>query len=779
MNITRLLFRLLLGRRLPISSGDLKVPGVKRPVVIRRDGYGIPYIEAQEEQDAWYGLGFCQGQDRAFQLEGLLRVSRGTLSEMIGPKGLAVDRLSRRIGFLHSAQLQMEVLDAEIRSMLEAFAHGVTEGATMGCRRVAHEFTLLRARPTPYTAADVVAISKLQSFAIPTNWDIELARLQILKVDGPEALAALDPAYPEWLPVSLPPGAPSGPVMDRLAMDLKELSAVVGLAGGSNNWVLDSSRTSTGRPILANDPHLQPSLPPHWYLAHVRTPHWAVAGATFVGAPAFPAGHNDVAAWGVTAGMVDNTDLFIEELGPDGSSVREGDRFVPCQVRKEVIRVKGGPDVVEDVVVTPRGPIVGPGFDTQVGAISLKATWLQPRPIEGLLTIHRARSFQEFRRAFEQWPSTPLHMVYADTSGTIGSQLVGDVPKRLKGFGTVPLPGWDAGVGWEDEPVAFDEMPHAANPPGGVLATANNQPTQDGQGPFLGIDWIEGYRAARIFESLEARHDWDIEGVRALQMDQVSIPWRELRDSVLATPSESPDTRQALALLKEWDGAVTVDSPAAAVFEFFLAETSRLVAEVKAPRTWELALGKGFTPLVSETMLAVRRVGHLSRLLRDRPEGWFSKEWSQVVDEALSTAIKTLRQRFDEDPMSWAWGRIRTLTLKHPFGERAPLGRVFNLGPFPWGGDANTVGPGAVAPLDPAANPLAIASLRMVVDVGSWEESRFSLPGGQSGNPLSPHYADMLPLWRRGDGVPIAWSSHQVEKVIRSTLRLSPAVAGG
>ena len=329
------------------------------------------------------GSAFARGKTGAFSSKGCCGRGRGTLSEMVGPKGLAIDRLSRRIGFLHSARLQLEVLDPEILIMLDAFARGVTEGSTLGCRRAGHEFAILRARPSPYFAADVVAIAKIQSFAVPSNWDLELARLQILKRDGPDALAALDPAYPQWLPVSEPPGAPAGPAVDRLAADMKELASVVGYGGGSNNWVLAPSRTASGRPILANDPHLTSSLPPHWYLAHVRTPQWAVAGATLVGAPAFPAGHNDVAAWGLTAGLVDNTDLFIEELGPDGSSVREGDRFIQCQVRKEIIRVKGGPDVVEQVIVTPRGPVVGPELDRDAGSISMRATWLDQRPIEG------------------------------------------------------------------------------------------------------------------------------------------------------------------------------------------------------------------------------------------------------------------------------------------------------------------------------------------------------------------------------------------------------------
>ena len=522
MSIHRLLFRLLLGRRLPVTAGTLNVPGVTRPVVIRRDGYGIPYIEAEEDEDAWYGVGFCQGQDRAFKLEVLLRVARGTLAEIVGPRALPIDRLSRRIGFFHSAQPQLEVLDPKIRGIMEAFARGVTDGSRLGCRRPAHEFTLLRTRPTLYTAADVLATSKLQSFALASNWDVELARLHILKADGAEALKALDPAYPEWLPLSTPPGTKAGREMDRLAEDLVALGTTVSLGGGSNNWALAPSRTATGRAILASDPHLAPILPSQWYLAHVRTPEWTVAGATFVGAPVFPVGHNDVAAWGATAGMVDNTDLFLEQLGPDGRSVREGDRFVSCEIREETIRVKGAPEIVEQVVVTPRGPIIGDALDDSLGAISIRATWLDPRPVNGLLTAHRARSFEEFRRAFEQWPSTSLNMVYADTSGTIGWQLVGEAPRRRKGFGTIPLLGWDLDAGWEDTPIHFDDMPHVVNPDGGVLATANNRPTRTDEGPFLGTDWIDGYRAARIFEALEAGHEWDLDGVSALQTDQES-----------------------------------------------------------------------------------------------------------------------------------------------------------------------------------------------------------------------------------------------------------------
>lgn len=774
MNVPKLIFRLLLGRRLPITTGKLVVSGIDQPVLIRRDRYGIPYIEAEGDEDAWYGLGFCQGQDRAFQLEGLVRVVRGTLAELIGPEVLPLDRLSRRIGFRRAAERQLEALDEEIRRMLEAYAQGVTDGAKVGCRRLAHEFALLRTQPTPYRAADVLGVLKLMSFNLAANWDSELARLKILTEDGPEALAALDPAYPEWLPVTTPPGGLAGSAVDRLAEDLAVFTATVGQGGGSNNWAIAPSRTATGRAILANDPHLAPVLPSHWYLAHLRTPDWSAAGASFVGAPGFPVGHNDTAAWGMTAGLLDNTDLFIEEIGSDGRSVREGDQFIPCETRVEIIQLKGGEPVEEEVLVTPRGPIIGPALEGKVGAISLRATWLDPRPVNGLLQIHRARSFEEFRRAFEQWPALPLNMVYADTSGTVGWQLVGEAPQRRKGWGTIPLPGWDLEVGWKDAPIPFDEMPHLANPETGFVATANNRPTPEGDGPFLGLDWIDGYRLARIVEALDGRHDWDLASVQALQMDQTSLPWHELRDIVLAIPADTDEVRQALALMGAWDGVLAADSPAAAVFEFFVAEMVRRIVEAKAPRAARWALGKGFTPLVPHSMFSFRRVGHLVRLVREQPEGWFERPWPQEIADALATVIRTLREHYGNDPNQWSWGRIRPLTLRHSVGERAPLDRVFNLGPFAWGGDANTLGQAAADPLDPTDNPLMIASLRMVVDVGNWDENRFAMPGGQSGNPLSLHYDDLLPFWQHGEGVPIAWSPTKMDQAIQSVLRLVP-----
>jgi penicillin amidase len=771
VNFPRLLLRLL-GRRLPKTQGTLRVPGLQAPVRIHRDRWGIPHIEADNDLDVSYAIGFCQGQDRTFQLELLLRAVRGTLCELVGGAALSIDRLSRRIGFHRAAAAQWPVIDGDIRAAIEAYARGVSAGATHGLPQRPHEFVLLRSQPTPWSPLDSLGFVKLISFTLAANWDIELARLKILLEDGPEALAALDPAYPPWHPVTAPPGQQAGPVLDRLSEELKTFSTFFRTGGGSNNWTVSASRTATGRPLLANDPHLDARLPPHWYLVHARTPGWSMAGAAFLGGSAVLSGHNGFAAWGITAGLIDNTDLFREQIGPDGRSVRQGDQFVPCEVRDEVISIRGGDSVTERVLITPRGPIISPALRDAGEALSLRAVWLDPRPIDGLMRLYRVRNFADFRKAAEHWPAASQNMVYADQTGVIGWQMFGQAPKRRKGWGLIPSPGWEMDAGWEPDLVPSDQLPHAQDPPQGFLATANNKPVQDGAGPYLSSDWLEGYRVASIVRELNARSDWDVPRTMALQMNQRAAAWDDLRDAVRSPSAGSPDVRRALDLLRKWNGHVSIDSPAATVYELFISEMAGRIARAKAPRTFPIVLGEALGPIVQYNFLCYRRTGHLARLLREQPDGWFARSWADEIADALSAVIRRLRNEHGDDPSSWAFGRLRTLTLHHPVSRKRWLAPFFNLGPFPFGGDADTINQGAVLPLDPLASADNIASLRMVVDVGAWSNSRFSLPGGQSGNPLSPHYDDLLPLWLRGEGVPIAWTEEEVRQATIHTLEL-------
>lgn len=777
MSFTRGLLRLLLGRRLPIHRGEIRVSGCQGPVTVGRDEYGVPYIEAGSEDDVWFGLGFCHAQDRAGQLEIISRLVRGELAEMVGAEGLPIDRISRRVGFMRAAGAQLEQALPEVRQQIEAYVRGLNQGLLKGSPKTPPELALLRRRPTPWTAEVVQAYIGFLCFVLASNWDMELLRLKILSEDGPEALAALDPAYPAHLPVTSPPGGMAANTVDLLARDLQCLFELVGPGGASNAWAVSSARTATGRPILANDLHLATAIPNLWYLARLTCEAFQAAGGTFAGIPTIGPGHNGHTAWGLTAAHADNTDLFLEELGEDGQSIRQGDGFIPCQVIEETIKVRWSRPVKERVLVGPRGPIISPVLSEaplygKANALSLAATWLAPRPYTGMLRVHRARTFEEFRELFRQGSGSTVTMVYADRDDHLGWFLGVELPKRRSGHGNLPLPGWRRSCGWEEEPVSFEDLPWEADPEAGFLCAANNQPMpQDPQGPFLGLDWLDGFRQQTLTARLSGDHPWDVERTARLQMDTSSPTWDAMREAVLATPVDDEDGHQALALLRAWNGSVDSESPAAAVYELLVADLCQRVVKARAPKSAAWALGRGFTSLLPYSLINTRRQSHLVRLINQRPAGFFPR-WEEQIAGALSHAVSQLRQRFGPDPESWAWGRVRTLTLVHPLGAKGPLSSVFNVGPLPGEGDANTVVQGGVDLADPLANQISAPVVRAIFDIGCWDSCRFSLAGGQSGNPFSPHYDDQIEVWRSGQGLPIAWSEEEVKRRVLHTLKL-------
>ncbi len=764
----RMLLRML-GRRLPQTRGTVRVAGLDGSVVIGRDRWGIPHISASSEADAWFALGFCHGQDRAFQLELLARAGRGTLAELVGLPAVGIDRLSRTLGFRRVADAQRAHLDADVLAILESYVAGVNAADAATPRP--HELVLLRSHRSYWEVEDVLAFTGLQSLVLAGNWDMELARLAILMADGPDALAAVDARYATWLPVVDPPGEAAGEALDRLAEDLGALRDIAGGFGGSNAWAVAGSRTRSGIPILANDPHLAADVPAPWYLVHLRTPEWEVAGASFVGGPVVPSGHNGHIAWGITAGCTDSADLFWEEVSGDGTARGPAGPEPVTRLREE-IAVRRAEPVIADVLLTRRGPVLTPVLEGIDAALSLRATWLEPAAVRGLLDVVRARDFESFRAAFEAWPGPALNVAYADADGHIGWQLVGTLPRRRSGNGALPTPAWEAG--WDSEHLPFDAMPHLRDPESGFVVSANNAPRVEVRdAPWLGADWLEGYRAAAIGERLAEHDDWDVDSTGALQVDVTSIPWRELRETVLAVEPADAAERTAIGLLRAWDGRVTAGSPAASVFELLVADLAATLTAAAAPRSWRWAMGAGFGDVIGRTAFGARTVSRLVRQLRDGVDN------EPAVHAALGRAVATLTDLRGPDPAAWGWGDVRPLTLRHALGAVRPLRGALNLGPARVGGDTNTVAQAGVWPLNPLGPHGAIANHRMVVDLGDVERSRFVVAGGQSGNPLSPHYGDLFDLWVRGEAVPIAWSEELVHEAIVDRLALVPRAGAG
>jgi penicillin G amidase len=771
----RTLFTAALRPRLPRLSGRVVLPGIQRRVTILRDGFGIPHVRSESESDAFFGLGFCHGQDRGGQLELSLRAVRGTLAEVAGAEGVPLDRLSRRVGFKRAAAAQLRSMRPEVITQLDAYARGVTAGMTAGMERKAHELTLLGCEPTPWTAEDVHAVSVLLCFALAANWDVELLRLEMLEKDGREAVLALDAPYPDDLPTSIPGlGEDRLRAAEALQSDLEMLGEVFPLAGASNAWALAPSRTKTGRPLLAADPHLPPDLPTHWYLAHVATPSWKASGASFLGIPAFAIGHSDFAAWGVTAAHADNTDLFLEEIQPDGVSVRGPRGVERCEVRHEVIAVKGQAPVVERVLVTPRGPIVSPALLGTSAALSLGATWLSSRPYTGLYRAHEAQDRRAFFDLFREASTSSVNVVYADREGHIGWRLGVEVPIRKGGHGTLPQPAWAADRGFTERLVPFEAMPSVVDPPEGFVVSANNAPTPpSAQGPFFGFDFLDGYRQRVLSEAL-AKGNFGLEDMVALQQDTRSIPWEELRDTVVGTVPTTEDAATARDLLEVWDGRMSGDSVGATIWALVSTSLISRIVRAKAPRTAERALGVGFHGDLPVSTMITRRTSHFVKLLKEQPAGFLPEGFPQAIAQALDLATKTLRGKFGEPGARWAWGVARPLRMHHPMGKTVrALDYVFAPGPVPFAGDATTVMQASIDLINPLASPLAVPSLRVVIDVGEWERSRFALISGQSASPESAHHFDQWDAWRSG-GLPIAWTEAAARASAHHVLELDP-----
>ncbi len=677
MTLATRLFGLLLGKRLPPHDGTLHV-ACEGPVRVRRDAFGVAYVDADSERDAWFGLGFCHAQDRSGQLEITLRLVRGSLAEAVGRDGLPVDRATRLIGVHRAARRQYPLLGAAERAQLEAYCAGLNAALAHPDQPRSHEHRLLGIAPSPWQPEDVIGVGLMMCCLLPSNWDAELARLVILCEDGPEAVEALDPSYRPDLPVTSPPGARAGTSPPFVARDLAALRDFVGRSGGSNAWAVSASKTEHGLPLLANDAHLPASLPNLGYLARVTCPEFRVAGISLVGIPAFVTGHNGHVAWGSTSAQVDNTDLFLEELSADEREVREGERFVPCDVREETIAVRGQAPVPLRVVTTRRGSIVARRSDPdeaifaplplpptgRANAISFAATWLADRPTRAVLAFHRLRSFADFRAACAEATGCAYATVYADAT-TIGWALAAEVPVRKHGFGSLPMPGFAPDAGWEPEVMSGDRLPRAENPDAGYLACANNQPVPAGEpGAFLGHDFLDGYRQARISELLASRDDWTPARTAALQLDVVTLSWRDTREQLLRVAPSEPRAVRALTLLAAWNGELGPDSAAATVYELWLGEVCERVCKRRAPRAWRTAAGAGVMKLIPGTTFNARRASFVANLIREQPPGFFDS-WPLELAQALETVVARLEREHGTDPRRWAWvacGRCRSST---------------------------------------------------------------------------------------------------------------------
>ncbi len=791
----------LIQRAAPKLDGEVHVTGMERPVEVRRDKHGIPHIFAENRADLFRALGWVHAQDRLWQMEQNRRIAQGRLAEIFGVPALEADRFSRIVGFQRAAEAELAVLDDETRTTLDWYVEGINAYMTARPGRMAAEFNLLRFKPEPWRTVDVLAFTKVFGWGLSLNWESELTRVRLLQQLDPYTVAQLDPNYPAQTPLILEAvgSAEQTRMLDTAGLLLNQLEEVrnwLGSSGGqgSNSWVVAPRHSLNRRPLLCADPHLNVQLPSMVYEAHMAYPGFEVSGATVPGAPGVLIGHNTQIAWGMTNSMVDTQDLYVERAHPeDPTRFAFGADWEQATIHEEIIRVRRGAAVIEQVVVTRHGPLInrlirGSGDSharsDALASVPLALRWTghtAGHSLRALLKLNEAQDWEEFTQALSDWHVAPQNVTFADARGNIGYVLAGTVPIREENLGLVPAPGWDGKHEWRGF-IPTDELPRLYNPESGLIVAANNKIVGDDYPYFLGVEFDPGWRAARIEEMLLEKDRHTIREMEEMQQDNLSKFAQALNPWITLLRSEDPWEKTALQLLRKWNLRMDTDSPAALCYSYILGHLLDMTFGEKLGSSREGYFGISSTPLFLLHGFKQRAETHLLELLNDHEESiWYTdvqkrrqRPRDEMLQEALSRAMKSVRRIHGDSSLRWAWGRTHQVRFAHPLGRARLVGRFFDRGPLPIGGDATTPNQTRAAPqIDPGLVQV-IPVYRQIFEVGTWDRAQSILAGGQSGHPLSRLYDDQIIMWREGVYHAMPWSREAVEAATEHRLLLTP-----
>ena len=761
----------------PQKQGTLLIAGLKDEVKVRWGPYAVPHIFAANEHDLFMAQGYIHAQERLWQMDFNRRFLSGRLAETLGThsvpwKELSVrfrdhttvdlDHFIRLMGTRRAACGALKLLPQEFVDRLSAYSEGVNRYIESHLKSLPLEFRLLRYQPEPWRAEDSLTIGKGFALFLSTSLftRLTLAAITDKLRDQTAKLKSLFPGYPASEPCITRFVSDGSRQLLRFLTGTFEQSGWAASGQGSNNWVVAGSRSSTGRPILCNDPHLRLTLPSVWYLMHLKAARAGseeaeseVWGASIPGSPCIHLGHNRWISWGVTAALCDDMDLFAEKLHPQRPDCYWADndwQSMACE--EETIRIRGGKAVKKTIRFTRHGPVISDFFHKGAEKEALSLQWTAHMPSEefrALYGVNQARNWDEFLASLSYQAAPTLNYVYADATGNIGYSLAGRIPIRPKPHSFLPLPGWSGEWEWKGY-VPFSELPRIYNPPGGLIATANNRIVDASYPHYLSDLFEPPYRILRIKELLGAKGTHSPDEMAAIQRDVVSVQAirmiRDLRSDLEESAKKTPSLKKAVERLVQWNGDCAENSVEAALFHLL---HQRLMRNLLAADLGE-DLFLSYTEIFNQALLPVEQI------MRDPRSPWFdSSPRHAVVERSLREACEELAQRLGADMEKWSWGRLHTLTLEHPLGRNKILARIFSLGPFPSGGDAATINMGFYRHSNPYAHTVG-PSLRMVIDVGNWRGSKFILPSGQSGHLFSPHYGDQNDLWRRAEYIPLA-----------------------
>jgi len=785
-------FRFLVApRAFPQVEGTLELEGLDGPVDIYRDSFGIPHIYASTEHDLLMANGFVHAQDRFWQMEFQRRLSTGRLSEILGESLLDADRYFRTLGLHRAASVEADLLEGEELEAFNAYAEGVNAylGTHNGPKGL--EFTILglqgtQVDPDLWEPFDTLVTGKVLAWFLRSNSDQELARAHIAARLGTPAIEELMPAYGSEFPTIVSSALAETTLESVPEIAFSRFPWASGSGLGSNSAVISGERTSTGSPLLANDPHLGIQMPSIWYEIGLHCqpvgPECGlnVVGTSVPGIPGALIGHNDRIAWGFTFLTGDHEDYFIERLNPENPNQYEfRGEWLDMEIIREQIVVDGQDEpVIIDVRKTHHGPIIndiaaGVEQDWRYGWEPLAYSWtaLEPGTIhKSLLRLNRAQNWDEFREALRYWDVAGQNAVYADVDGNIGYQATGRYPIRTRSDGTMPVPGWTGEFEWT-EFIPYDELPSVFNPPEGYIATANNAVVGPDYPFLIGVDWDRGYRARRLVELLEADDSISVQDLQTIQRDTNSLYAQDILHYFLSLQPSNETQRKVLELLRAWDGREDRESAGAAIFETL---RLHLISNMFADELGDQLLGRASAQAL---FIAARN------FLNDPDSVWFDntnsdqvEDRDQILQQTLEDTVDELEDELGNNPASWRWGDLHQASFESlTLGQSgiAPIEWIFNRGPVEVDGGLETLFRSRYDINEPFG-VIALSSYLQIVDLGDLSRSLSMHTTGQSGHPFNKHYDDMIDPWRNHQYHSMLWNRDQVETGAESYLQLMP-----
>lgn len=811
----------------PQESGTIQLPELKAEVTVQRDKWGVPHIYAANSHDLFMAQGYIHAQDRFWQMDFWRHIGSGRLSEMFGSSQVDTDKYLRIMGWARVAQQEIQEISAEMKAYLEAYADGVNaylvehQGSALSLEYAVLKFLNPGYKPEPWQILHSLTWGKVMAYDLGRNFESEIERAILLKTLNLNQIEELFPPYPKDLPVILPEFQQAEeekiqnysdsslftqspnvfaeaiiPALESITKPMIALEQLIGPTGigiGSNNWVISGQRTATGKPILANDPHLGVQIPSIWYEVGLHcTPKSAecpynVSGFSFAGMIGVIIGHSDRIAWGVTNVQSDVMDLYIEKINPKNPNQYEvNGKWVDMQLVQETIQVAGSQPIVQTVRYTRHGPIlsdVSPNLKQfkssqllelpQNYAVALRWTALAPSKLGyAIPQINRAQNWQEFRTAASNYDVPAQNLVYADIDGNIGYQMPGKFPIRAQGDGRYPVPGWTDEYEWQGY-IDFEKLPKSFNPPQGYIATANNLVMREY--PYLiTADWVYGYRAKRIVEMISQQTEAiSLKDVQRIQGDDRNLNAQTLVPLLQSITVNTPRLQAAQKLLQGWNLQLAMTSPAAALFEVFW---KHLLAD-----TFHDQLPEIYFPDGGDRWYAV-----VANLVKQPNSSWWDnrntpkvENRDQILRQSFIEAVDELERIQSKDPNNWNWGKLHTITFRNAtLGKSgvAPIEALFNRGAFATSGNGETVNANRWR-ANKSFEVTDIPSLRMIVDLGNLDNSVAIHTPGQSGHAFHNHYNDMVEPWRKIEYHQMLWEQNNVANNTAVILKLVPKLA--